>query len=1402
MFVGKTWATARIAGLFALLVLVFFSPALFNKQVLAPPRDAFSYYYPMRVYAAEVVSRGHLPLWNPLIFSGFPLLADIEVGIFYPPNWLFLILPAPLAMNLVVLSSYLLAGLFTYLYARAIQITRFGGLVAGLIFMFSGFMIAHLEYTSIINAACWFPLLLFFLERMRHRFAWHYLIGGALTLALQIFGSHPQIFVYSLMAAGLYVMFFGLADRPPGGRTKYLLGCAATVFGGLVLAACQILPTLELASHSIREEISYNIFTEGSLPLSHLLLFIFPYLFGGPSTGPYIPWWGRWRLNEVSGYVGMVPLILALAVLPLARRVRHVLFWLLLAALGLLLVLGGTTPLYQIMYYLPGYNSFRMPARNLMEVNFALAILSGLGLTHLSRLYRSLPLAASLLFTFILGLGVLFRQVGSGLVEYVNPFSLRQVPPEAFHLTNPAIFLPILLALVSGVGLLGFLRWQGRVAKSLVLLILFFDLCSFGEFFYWRSSSPKVETLQRHPLAVRSLKETDPEIGSYRFLSHSSNWLREEDYFAINEPNSSTLRGVANASGSSGLMLARYGEIVGGMEPSGAISDPSILHQGRALDLLNVRYLFVPDRLLSSEPKVNIRGVGFPRENLEIRLSRNRPDRVDLLLPPLSCSAIAIASLSVGKFVPHGHPLIRMTVWTKDGQRIERVLYAGWDTPEWAEEPPWSRARLKRWLVELGRSLLGKERAYEYRSLGELGGRQQIEKICFDYLASPDVLRITKLVFYDAKTQRSLRIPGDMDKRVVRLSPPPQRLEVAAPSVPCSDVILTSALSESEGVKQGQPVAKVLVWTKEGEVIERFLRAGEDTSEWAWERPDVRERVQHQKAPVAESFAIDGGSYQGHHYLSRLELGGSYHVEKIALAYMAPTASLHIFALSLSDPKTGTSFPLSLEGSTLQAEPAKPAALQQAEFTLPPVRCSAIKLVSFLENSTFVSQGQPVARVSVWTEEGEVIERLLRAGEDTSEWAWERPDLRKRVRHQKAPVAESFSVDEDPPYQGHHYLSRLELGGSYHVERVQVAYIAPMASLTIDKISFYDAETRHSLSPRDVSIILVNAETVDQVDFSLPSVPCSAIAVISTLGHSLLLAQGQPVAKVSVWTTEGKVIERLLRAGEDTSEWAWERSDVQTRVKHKQARIAQSFPVDGGRYQGHWYISQVDLAGHYQVERIKIAMVTPDATLSLANISFYDKSTGVSIPFSPVQAYLSDKAQWRRRLAVEGVTVYENLKALPRTWLVPRVRNLLARDILQTVRTGTLPDGTVFEPRHLALVEDVPDLDFGPLDPAAEVKVVDYQPSRLTVRSQCRTASFLVLSEIAYPGWQATIDGEPASIVRSNYVLRGVVLPAGTHRIDFVYRPLSFRLGVAISGTTLFVFLLIFLAGRGRGGER
>jgi ribosomal protein L33 len=82
-------------------------------------------------------------------------------------------------------------------------------------------------------------------------------------------------------------------------------------------------------------------------------------------------------------------------------------------------------------------------------------------------------------------------------------------------------------------------------------------------------------------------------------------------------------------------------------------------------------------------------------------------------------------------------------------------------------------------------------------------------------------------------------------------------------------------------------------------------------------------------------------------------------------------------------------------------------------------------------------------------------------------------------------------------------------------------------------------------------------------------------------------------------------------------------------------------------------------------------------------------------------------------------------------------------------------------------------------------------PERIELRSWSPRDAVLVLSERDYPGWSARVDGQPSKVLRADYILRGVYLPAGRHEIELSFDPPGFALGVELAGRVLAALLLL-----------
>src|SRR5438105_2790273 len=452
---SETKSGRAAALLVAIAPFIYFFPAVRGRLVLCPD-DGWLTNLPLRMTVAREVLAAHLPLWNPSIFSGFPLLGAAQAGILLPLNWGFLILSAPVAMNLAVLSTYALAGVGAYLFARRSGANVFGSIITGLVWQWSGFLIAHIGHTNMIQAASLLPWILWAIDV--------YAVTGrrsralllAILVALQTFAGHPQALAYSLLLAATYAAYKALNNRIL--RLRYL-GAIAMLAAGLALGAVQILPILELAHNSLRAEVTYGFFTSLSLPPKFLLTFFAPYLFGGGDGGFFTaPYTGPPFYGEYAGYVGITTLLFAITAL-LFIRVAQTKFLSVVAFVLFALALGQFWPfgLYRAIFHVPLLNLFRVPARHLMEVDFALAMLAG-------RAVSAVPLAQNrrrvTTVILVVSLGVLAFTCLSVTVWRPIDFRLEQGLLRA-----PELFLPVILAVAGTMTLWIFVRgWQlGRV---------------------------------------------------------------------------------------------------------------------------------------------------------------------------------------------------------------------------------------------------------------------------------------------------------------------------------------------------------------------------------------------------------------------------------------------------------------------------------------------------------------------------------------------------------------------------------------------------------------------------------------------------------------------------------------------------------------------------------------------------------------------------------------------------------------------------------------------------------------------------------------------------------------------------------------------------------------------------
>jgi hypothetical protein len=194
------------------------------------------------------------------------------------------------------------------------------------------------------------------------------------------------------------------------------------------------------------------------------------------------------------------------------------------------------------------------------------------------------------------------------------------------------------------------------------------------------------------------------------------------------------------------------------------------------------------------------------------------------------------------------------------------------------------------------------------------------------------------------------------------------------------------------------------------------------------------------------------------------------------------------------------------------------------------------------------------------------------------------------------------------------------------------------------------------------------------------------------------------------------------------------------------------------------------------------AAITLTGPITLNGLSLIDERSGAfqSLTLGPY------------RLVHSGdVKIYENLSVLPRAFVAGRSDFANDEGALALLSSSRVD----FDPAQTVVLSDdqsVPRIENGRSSAAT---ILSYAPEAVTI--QAEGPGYLVLTDAYYPGWQATVDGEPVDILRADVMFRAVALPAGAHVVEFVYRPWWLGVGMLLSGLSwLAVAGLLLLPGQ------
>jgi hypothetical protein len=482
----------------ALLFVVFYFRLLFGINYLW--EDVIEQHYPNIVYTMHSLKNTGLPQWTPYVFGGMPYMADMQTGLFYPPNWILFLLhtftaPGGIVFIWFILIHILIFGLGVFLLGRAFELSPNASLFTAATLMFCGFISTHIIHIILIYVITWFPYAFLFLKKAYEKGSIRHLGIASLFFGISILGGYAQYTLFCSTMLLVYTLFTAFERRSNGWKQPAGILFFFGLFMGLSagLALVQFLPTMELSSESVRTKMTWEESVKGSLSLKGLITLLAPKFYGwvtgmaevDRATGRWVhgaPYWGGQGMHlfwETAVFIGVLPVLLIAAAFPYLYRNKIFLLFSIMGILALLTALGKNSPLYYLIFHLPGFKTFRHPGRFSFIFSFCTIFASGLSLNYLlgaagqasADLKQGLK-AATITCAIICAILLLSLTTLGGLEEAKQ--STAQL----------AAFFGIFSA-VAGLGLLYYLiRSKAGLLPVLGLIIfVFFELFMFGHKF-------------------------------------------------------------------------------------------------------------------------------------------------------------------------------------------------------------------------------------------------------------------------------------------------------------------------------------------------------------------------------------------------------------------------------------------------------------------------------------------------------------------------------------------------------------------------------------------------------------------------------------------------------------------------------------------------------------------------------------------------------------------------------------------------------------------------------------------------------------------------------------------------------------------------------------------------------
>jgi hypothetical protein len=636
---NQVWGYLIGICVFVVLVIIMFADVLFNAnpRILSHLRgDLMTEFLDWRYFGFNQLKQGNLALWNPHVFCGVPFFGGFQSALLYPPNFLFMVLPLALAVNVNIVLHILLAGLFMFLWAWHRGLKPQACFFSAVLLMFCGpyFMHIYPGHLSNLCAMAWVPLIFLSIDGICDKRSLNWALLGVAAISMLILAGHPQYVFYTAVASAIYCAL-SLLNQPQRARVLSLLTLMC-IWAGL-LVSVQLLTGLEESAYTVRGHggVGLEFAASGSFPLANLMTLISPDFLGSLPDDSY---WGQYPMWEMSLFFSVTGLVLAVygQVYGSARQ-RH--FCMTLVIILFILAIGVHTPLFRLLYRIvPGFNKFRGSSKFTFQMIVFAVMLAGIGLHRLINnkpSWRWIIGIASVAIILTVTAGIIAGSVSeSGIDGWWHDF-MKLVKSAADKFKES--YIDIALYDDSSFVRSAVHRASNSLlaaAGSLLLLAGFFALKR-----RWNYAVYAIILLALAELAVFALPLrptfdlTDKELPQ-PFKEEISRLPGDFRIINMFDRNGATMAGLFDIWGYDPGVSRRYSEFMAfsqGLDPGSATQDVTFSRTNRLFSLLRLRYIIQPKDQEDSQPQRIVLTEPIPPRLMLVRNFQVAKDRDSIL---------------------------------------------------------------------------------------------------------------------------------------------------------------------------------------------------------------------------------------------------------------------------------------------------------------------------------------------------------------------------------------------------------------------------------------------------------------------------------------------------------------------------------------------------------------------------------------------------------------------------------------------------------------------------------------------------------------------------------------------------------------------------------------------------